>query len=122
MAENESGKLQTAYYIGLFLALAGVLLPMWGSPVVLTGSIILAVVTRRYGDPHAPGYRIAALMIGVGVVSLWTRYLLSGFDAEAALANGWGMLVLPYPLGWFLILILVFVRLFIRKRPPGREE
>ncbi|MBC2838303.1 hypothetical protein [Robiginitalea sp. SC105] len=119
---EENSKLQTAFYAGLFLAMAGVLFPIWGAPLVLGGSALLMATTRRFGDPHARWYRVAFLMICLGVLSLWTRFILSGFDAEAALANGWGMLVLPYPLGWFLILILVFIRLFMRKRPPGPEE
>ena len=114
---QENRNLQTAFYVGLFLSMIGVLFPLWGAPLVVAGSGILMVTTRRYGDPHARWYRVCFLMSVLGVISLWTRSAISGLDAEAALADGWGMLVLPYPLGWFGILILVFIRLFIRRAP-----
>ncbi len=111
-------KLQIFYYIGLFLTLAGAIDPLEGSVVVAAGAIILAVVTHKYGDPQARWYKVAAILIAIGVIALWVLSGFGGFGGETGRPMRWGITILPYPIGWLMILGLLFIRLFVRRDQP----
>jgi hypothetical protein len=77
--------------------------------------VLIAGVTYRYQDPQYKYYLIAALLILIGASVLWIRYYFIVEDVETELLNGWGILILAYPIGWLFILVLLFVRLFWMK-------
>jgi len=104
--------LQIGFYSGLLLVFLGVLEPLRGSLSVLFGSALIAGVTFKYRDPQHRYYLIAAALIFIGVATLMIRYYFSGIDVETSLLSSWGVFILTYPIGWFFILVLLFVRLF----------
>ena len=110
---NQDRKLQIAFLIGIALVLLGTLNPLHGSLLILAGSLILMEVTRRYKDPHAKYYRMAAGAIIFGVAALWILYAL-GLASEDA-PSPWWWLVAPYPIGWLGLLGLFYIRLFVRR-------
>ena len=59
---------------------------------------------------------MAAILILIGVIALWVLSSLGGFGGESDLAWGWGLLILPYPIGWLILLVLFYLRLFVRKK------
>ena len=104
-------------FIGaIVLFLLGSIDPLEGSGLIALGGILLAVVTRLYGDPHRKYYQLAAILLVVGVALLWIFSYLGGFGGDSGLAWGWAWLMLPYPAGWLMVLILLLIRLFGRKR------
>ena len=52
----------------------------------------------------------------LGVLALWILSALGGFGGESYLSYGWGVLILPYPVGWMMLLILFYLRLFAQKK------
>jgi hypothetical protein len=115
--EGKPGKiLQIGFYAGLLLVFLGVLEPLRGSLSVLFGSALIAAVTYKYRDPQYAYYLIAAALVFVGVLTLLIRYYSAEIDVETALLSSWGILILAYPIGWFFILVLLFVRLFWMKK------
>ena len=109
-------KLQIGFIAGVVLVLLGTLDPLEGSILVVIGSVVLAVVTRLFRDPHARYYRMAAILILVGVAALWVLSAFGGFGGDSTLSYGWAILILPYPLGWLLLLGLFYVRLFVFRK------
>lgn len=107
-------KLQIGFIAGVLLTLLGALDPLEGSLLVALGSVVLAVVTRLFQDPHAQYYRIAAILIVLGGGALWGLSALGGFGGESDLAYGWSVLIAPYPVGWLMLLVLFYLRLFVR--------
>ena len=104
-------------FIGaIVLFLLGSIDPLEGSGLIALGGILMAVVTHLYGDPHRKYYRLAAILLVVGVALLWIFSALGGFGGDSGLAWGWAWLMLPYPAGWLMVLILLLIRLFGRKR------
>ena len=104
-------------FIGaIVLFLLGSIDPLEGSGLIALGGILLAVVSHLYGDPHRKYYRLAAILLVVGVALLWIFSYLGGFGGDSGLAWGWAWLMLPYPAGWLMVLILLLIRLFGRKR------
>ena len=108
--------LRIGFIAGILLFLLGSIDPLEGSGLIALGGIILAVVTHLIGDPHRKYYRIAAILLGVGVVLLWALSYLGGFGGESGMAWGWAWLLLPYPVGWLMVLGLLYLRIFWRKR------
>ena len=115
--ERNPGRiLQIGFYAGLLLVFLGVLEPLRGSLSVLFGSALIAGVTFKYRDPQYEYYLVAAALVFIGVLTLLIRYYFTGIDVETALLSSWGILILAYPIGWFFILVLLFVRLFWMKK------
>lgn len=108
--------LQAGFILGVFLFLLGTLDPLEGSILILAGSVLLAVVTHRFGDPHRKWYRLAAGLIAFGVAALWLLSGLGGFGGTSDLAYGWALFIAPYPIGWLLLLVLFYLRLFVQKK------
>lgn len=108
--------LQAGFVLGVVLFLLGTLDPLEGSLLILAGSILLAVVSHFFRDPQHKWYRIAASLILFGVLALWILSALGGFGGESYLSYGWGLLILPYPVGWMMLLILFYLRLFAQKK------
>ncbi len=109
---NRERWLRIGFIAGIVLFLLGSIDPLEGSGLIALGGIMLAVVARRLEDPHWKYYRLAAILLVVGVALLWIFSALGGFGGEATLAWGWAWLLLPYPVGWFMVLVLFYVRLF----------
>lgn len=109
-------KLQIGFIAGVILVLLGTLDPLEGSILILIGSGLLAFVTHLFPDPHARLYRLAAILIAIGVVALWVLSSLGGFGGESDLSWNWGLLILPYPIGWLILLVLFYLRLFVKKK------
>ncbi len=107
--------LRIGYILGVVLFMVGTLDPLEGSVLVALASLILAGVTHLYKDPHKKYYTIAALLILPGVFNLFYLSSLGGFGGDSSLSPWWGLLILPYPAGWLLILGLLFSRLFTRR-------
>lgn len=107
--------LQAGFIFGVLLLLLGTLDPLKGSVLILAGSILLAWVTFLFRDPHQRWYLLATISIGFGVVALWLLSALGGFGGESEMAYGWAVLISPYPIGWFMLLVLLYLRLFVRK-------
>ena len=108
--------LQAGFILGVVLFLLGTLDPLEGSVLILAGSILLAVVSHFFGDPQQKWYRIAAILVLFGVLALWILSTLGGFGGENDLAKGWAVLILPYPVGWMMLLVLFYLRLFAQKK------
>ena len=107
--------LQAGFILGVVVFLLGTIDPLEGSILIALGSILLAAVTYFYHDPQHKGYRIAALLILFGVVALWILSSLGGFGGDSSLSPYWGLFMLPYPIGWLMVLVLFFRRLFVQK-------
>lgn len=82
--------------------LAGAIDPMEGSVFILPGSglVALGAVLGR-GERGLIVYRVAAfVLIAIGAASLWGLSLRGGIGGESGHSAWWGVLILPYPIGW----------------------
>lgn len=107
MAER-SKRMRIIYIIGVVALIAGALDPMEGSVVIAVGSILLAWASVAAHDRYRTVFTASAIMIFVGVFSLWFASSLGGFDIK----NEWWwlMAILPYPLGWFAAIVTLIVK------------
>lgn len=101
------------YITGVILLIAGALDPMEGSIVIALGSIMTFIATQFSEDRHKNIFFIASILITFGVISLWFISSLGGFDPKTEW--WWLLLIIPYPIGWFLEVILLISRFWKKK-------
>jgi hypothetical protein len=88
--------------LGSIAILAGALDPMEGSVVILIGSGLVALGTfLGHGERRLIRYRTwAFILIAVGVSAMFGLSNLGGFGGSSGLSMWWGVLILPYLIGW----------------------
>ena len=77
----------------------GALDPMEGSLIILPGSLLVALGTFvGQCERRLIAYRVwVFILIAIGVGALWG---LSGFGGKSGRSMWWGVLILPYLIGW----------------------
>ncbi|MBT8118211.1 MAG: hypothetical protein KJN89_00725 [Gammaproteobacteria bacterium] len=87
---------------GFLAMLIGAIDPMEGSLLILPGSALVALGTILNNQQRSfIFYRLwSFFLITVGVGVLWITSVLGGIGGESAYSMWWGLLYLPYPIGW----------------------
>ncbi len=88
--------------VGSIAMLIGALDPMEGSIVILPGSGLVALGTFvGHGERRWIAYRVwVFILIAIGVGAMWGLTMVGGFGGNSGRSNWWGMLILPYLIGW----------------------
>jgi hypothetical protein len=88
--------------LGSIGLLAGALDPMEGSVAILIGSGLVALGTfLGRGERRLTRYRaLVFLLIAIGVGALWGLSAVGGIGGESGHSMWWGLLLLPYLIGW----------------------
>jgi hypothetical protein len=102
------------YIIGVVALIIGTIDPLEGSVVLAAGSALIAS-TYLTRDRHWKIFVASLIMILTGVLFLFYFSSLGGFGGTSALSWWWGILVLPYPVGWLMVIITLIFRAF--KKP-----
>jgi len=98
------------YIIGVVALTIGIVDPLEGSVVILAGSALVALSTFLIKDRHWKIFLASFIMILIGVIALFYLSSLGGFGGQSTLSWWWGTLILPYPVGWLLSIVLLIVR------------
>ncbi len=90
--------------VGSCAMLVGSLDPMEGSLVILPGSALVTLGTfLGDGGRRLFWYRVLIFaLIAVGVGALFGMSAVGGIGGRSGHSAWWGLLVLPYPIGWVL--------------------
>lgn len=88
--------------IGNVAMLVGAIDPMEGALLILPGSGLVVLGTfLGHGERQLRMYRLAVfLLIIIGVAALVGGTMAGGFGGSSGLSMWWGVLVLPYLIGW----------------------
>jgi hypothetical protein len=90
-------------FIGGSIAMVvGAIDPMEGSALILPGSGLVALGTYLgQTERRLIAYRVCAfILIAIGVGALWGLSMVGGFGGSSGRSNWWGVLILPYLIGW----------------------
>lgn len=109
MSEKTKWK-RIIYIIGIIALIIGVLDPLEGSVVITVGSSLIALSTYLTKDRHWKIFLASLIMILIGVLFLFYFSSLGGFGGTSTLSWWWGILILPYPVGWLISIILLIFR------------
>jgi hypothetical protein len=110
------------YIIGIIALIIGVLDPLEGSIVIAAGSVFLALSTYLTHDRHWKIFLLSLILIAIGVFFMFYLSSLGGFGRNSKLSWWWGTLVLPYPIGWLIAIILLIIRLSKKRNKKPVEK
>lgn len=95
---------QVLSHLGFAALLIGAIDPMEGAFVILPGTALVALGAFLHGaDRQTLVYRLAsflAVAIGVGAMIVFSAF--GGIGGSTDLSAWWGLLILPYPVGWIM--------------------
>ena len=99
----------------------GTLDPLEGSLLILPGSGLIALGMYLSGrDRRTVLYWVwAFILIAVGVGAMFALSAVGGIGGRSGHSMWWGVLILPYPVGWLMALaggVAGLVRFFKAKR------
>lgn len=104
------------YIIGIISLIAGALDPLEGSVIIAVGSALIALSTHLAHDRNRRIFLITSIMIITGVCFMFYFSSLGGFGGTSTLSWWWATLIIPYPIGWLINIILLIVRAVNRKK------
>jgi hypothetical protein len=88
--------------LGSIGMLVGAINPMAGSLIILAGSLLVALGTfLGQCERHLIAYRVwVFILVAIGVGAMWGLSMVGGFGGKSGLSMWWGVLILPYLIGW----------------------
>jgi hypothetical protein len=99
------------FHLGVLAFVAGALDPLEGSVVIALGAFLMAVTSKLRNDRHKTQFLIQTVMIITGVFFLFYFSSVGGFGGTSSLSWWYGILILPYPIAWIWVVILLLTRI-----------
>lgn len=107
------------YIIGVTALIIGSIDPLEGSVLIAAGCACITFTTYRTKDRHWKIFLTSLIMIVTGVFFLFYFSSLGGFGGSSTLSWWWSTLILPYPLGWLLSIVMLIVRVARASKQPA---
>jgi len=103
--------------------LVGTIDPMEGSVLILLGSglVALGIVLAGRERRTVLYWTLAFILIALGVGAMFALSAIGGIGGKSGHSMWWGVLILPYPVGWLMALagaVAGLVR-FFRAKPAA---
>ncbi len=105
MSETRSIAAQVMVLLGLSALVGGVLDPMEGSVVIVAGSLRVAIGAALTRSRHTRLLSWSLAFVAIGVGALWGLSAVGGFGGTSGRSYWWGLLILPYPMGWISAIV-----------------
>ena len=109
---------RTLFVIGVIAMIVGAVDPLEGSVVILAGSGLVVLGTwLAHVERGLCVYRTCLFgMIAFGVIALFALSAVGGLGGKTGHSMWWGLLLLPYPIGWILAMANLVARVIDRGR------
>jgi hypothetical protein len=109
--------------VGVLAMVVGTLDPLEGSLLILPGSGLVAL-GAFLGPTERRRVRFwfwTFILIAVGVAAMFGLSAVGGIGGSTGRSMWWGLVILPYPVGWLMALaggVAGLVRFFRSRGPP----
>jgi len=99
--------------VGGIAMLLGAFDPLEGCGVILAGSVfvLLGTFLGQAGRQLRSYWIATTVLIAVGVAAMFALTAFGGIGGKSGHSMWWGVLVLPYPIGWIMGIISLLIRL-----------
>ena len=102
--------------------LIGAIDPLEGSIIILPGSALVSLGAFLGKSRYRVVFYWSLILVAVGVVELGVLSSLGAIGGSRTHSIWWGLVVLPYPVGWILGLAGVILELTEIFKPPVRPR
>jgi hypothetical protein len=96
---------RTLIIAGLVVMAVAALDPLEGSVVVVAGGVLMTLGARLRRSRYLTYLCWCVAMLAIGVGALWGLSAIGGFGGTSGRSYLWGLLIVPYPVGWLAGLI-----------------
>ena len=103
--------LRILFIVGVTALIIGAVDPLEGSVVILAGSLLITLASYLRNDRHRRWFGTGAMLITIGVGFMFYFSWLGGFGGDSKLSWWWGLLILPYPVGWVMDIVVLIRRI-----------
>ena len=110
---------RTLVAVGLVAMIVGAVDPLEGSVLTLPGIALVAIGARLGHSRHQALLAWSVVLVAVGVMALLGLSAVGGFGGSTGRSNWWGLLLLPYPIGWVMGLVGAAKRMRESPRLPA---
>jgi hypothetical protein len=109
--------------IGSIAMLSGAIDPLEGSLIILPGSGVVALGAFLGKSPHRLDlYWVwVFILIAAGVGAMWGLSAMGGIGGASGRSMWWGLITLPYAIGWIMGFIGMIVRLIGFIKTSGQK-
>ena len=92
------------HILGAIAMVVGALDPLEGAIVVVVGSALLlgSEISKEAARRHLGFWTSVFILVGVGVTAMFGLSSVGGIGGNSGRSMWWGILILPYPVGWLL--------------------
>ena len=108
--------------VGVAGMLVGAIDPLEGSLIILPGTGLVALGALLGKSRYRILLYWSLILVAVGVGELWVLSAFGGVGGSRDRSIWWGLVVLPYPVGWILGLAGVILTLAEIFKPPVRPR
>lgn len=102
--------LKVLFITGIVAIIIGVIDPLEGSAAILAGSLLIAISTYFLKDRYWKLFFVGFILIATGVFFMFYFSSLGGFGGNSKLSWWLISLIVPYPIGWLLTIILLLLK------------
>ncbi len=107
-------------FVGLLAMLIGAIDPFEGSVIILPGSGLVAIGVFLAKSRYRLLLCWAFVLIAFGVGAMFVLSMFGGIGGRYGHSMWWGLFLLPYPVGWFLGIAGIILRLIESFRGRAR--
>lgn len=95
---------------GFVFFLIGTIDPLEGSPVIVFGSLLIAIGAFLYKSKYQLLLNLSFIFLVVGVVALFWLSFYGGVGGNTGRSMYWLFVCLPMPIGWLTCLIVTILK------------
>jgi hypothetical protein len=104
------------YAVGSIAVVVGTLDPLEGSVLILAGTAVVmgAVLLGRSPRREVVYWLWTLALIAIGVGVMFGFSAVGGFGGRTGRSMWWALTILPYPVGWFLAMRAIVLKIIAR--------
>jgi hypothetical protein len=115
-------KSRTTLLTALILMALGVLDPLEGAIVILVGVGLAALHARFINHLNRKMLYWVSAFVAIGIGAMVMLSVLGGIGGKSGRSLWWGLLILPYPIGWLMGLGFGIRMLFNEFKHPHEDH
>jgi len=100
---------RTLFTVGVIALFVGIFNPMGWYIIVTAGAVMITLAALAEQDRHRYIYLASTFLVIIGSLLIYYMSLLGSYEVQGEW--WWNLMVLPYPIGWIVIMAMLLIKL-----------